>query len=330
MTTDQVWRSLHVHRYSGQDEFLVDGLAPVLAGLRSSGGISQSFFLRYWQGGHHVRVRFRVAAADADAVTAEAATKLAAYLAEFPDSTSFDVDEFRAAQPTMAALENEDVAEVQPPDTVRYAEYTPEYEKYGGRRGVALAEEYFTSSSDIVLAALATISGDSAKRLGIGFSTMLRGMCAAGLSTAEMAEFFRHYCLLWSPYTFEQFLGVWPQLLQQRRCALATHVAAVLAAPERLDDDPFHRAIGTAWRGLDDDIRAAIELAGPAATRARREQVLLAAFLHTHNNRLGLIPEHESFLGFLGHHVLSEVAGVTAEPELLRAVREHRASRLSN
>ncbi|MGX7828479.1 thiopeptide-type bacteriocin biosynthesis protein [Actinokineospora sp. 24-640] len=321
------WHSLHVHRYGGQDEFLVDGLAPVLAPYRDSGAVSGWFFLRYWKGGHHIRLRLRTTGE----VVEEVAAKLGSYLAEYPSGADFDAAGFAEAQPTMAALEDERVEEVQPPDTIRHAEYTPELAKYGGPRGVAAAEEFFERSSDVVIDALRGAAGSSSKRLGAGFSMMLRGLCAAGRTPAQMAAFLKHYCLLWSPYTFDQFLDAWPELLAARAPALRAHAEALLANADSLAGEPFHDAVGQVWRRVRsdrDEVLDAVTLAGADAPAERREQVLLVSYLHTHNNRLGLIPEHESFLGFLGHHVLSECAGTTPDPDLPAAVRGHREQRL--
>lgn len=326
------WYGLHVYRYGRQDEFLVDGLAPVLAPLRASGAVTDWFFLRYWQGGHHVRVRLRLRPDDARPVLDEVTAKLAAYLAETPDAGDFDADEFRAAQPTMAALEGEQVDEIQPPDTIVPMPYVPELAKYGGPRGVAIAERFFCRSSDIALDTVRRCAGSSSKRLGSGFSMMVRGMCAAELSPERMAAFFAHYCRLWSPYTFDRFLDAWPDLLRARADAMRSHVAGLLSQVAALGADPFHAAVRDAWqevRKAGPEVLDAVTLAGADATAERRERVLLVSYLHTHNNRLGLIPEHEAFLGYLGHHVLSEHAGVPPEADLLSSVRAHRQRRLA-
>lgn len=326
------WRGLHVYRYGAQDEFLLDGLAPVVTPLLDNGGLASWFFLRYWQGGHHVRVRLRPAdPAIADELVAEVTAKLSAYLAEFPGGGGFDAEEFhREAQPTMAALEREPAEPIQPPDTIRAVEYRRELGKYGGERGALIAERYFARSSSIILEALRASGNSSSKRLGSGFSMMLRGLAAAGMSATEMAAFFKHYCLLWSPYTFDQFLDTWPDLLATRRAAMGAHAGKLLSAGDVLARDPFHQAVSSAWSEVDSRVLDEVTLAGQDATGARRRQVLLVSYLHTHNNRLGLIPEHESFLGYLGHHVLSEIADAPATDDLLALVREHRSARLEN
>ncbi|HEY0638789.1 MAG TPA: lantibiotic dehydratase C-terminal domain-containing protein [Pseudonocardiaceae bacterium] len=327
-----VWRALHVHRYADQDAFLVNGLAPVLADLRAAGVLQRSFFLRYWQGGPHLRVRLRLDPAAADDVTAEVAGRLRRWLAGAAGDAPFDAERFhRDAQPTLAALEEAAAETVHPPDTVRAAPYQPELGKYGGPRGVAIAEEFFDRSSAVVLAALPAVAGVSGRRLGAGFGAMLRGLRAAGLTAPEMAAFLAHYCVLWSPYVFDQFLETWPDLLAARRPTLLPHAEAVLAMPGTTGD-PFAAAVGdadAAVREAAGEVLGAVTLLGDDAPRERRHRALLVSYLHTHNNRLGLTPEHEAFLGFLGHHVLSACAGQEPAPDLLPNLLRHRAERLA-
>lgn len=324
-----VWRALHIHHYGDQDALLTDGVAAALESLSAS--VDRFFFLRYWQGGHHIRLRIQAPEAEVGALTAELADAVKAYLAENPSDTGFDLDQFDVeAQPTMAALENTEVSEIYPPDTIREVAYEPEYGKYGGKRGIEIAEEYFCASSRVVLDALPEVRQHSSKRLGIGFSMMLRGLSAAGLTAADMADFFAHYCTLWAPYAFDVFLDTWPELLVKRREPMRAHTEKVLAHSGELTD-AFSTAVRTAWQRFQasrDEVLDEVTLLGDDADAHRRARVLLVSYLHTHNNRLGLIPEQEAFLGYLGHHVLSECAGTPSAPDLLGLVREKRAERL--
>ncbi|MGV9278450.1 lantibiotic dehydratase C-terminal domain-containing protein [Streptomyces griseosporeus] len=329
------WHSLHLHRYAEQDAFLVDGLAPVLAPLHASGALESSFFLRYWQGGHHIRLRLRPAAHDpeqAARTVREVADRLAGHLAAHPGGYGdLDPEEFREAQLTMAALESEATGELLPPDTVHPARYEPEYAKYGGPEGVAVAERFFDRSSAVALSALRAIGDRPARRLGAAFTMTLRGLCAARLSPPAMAAFLAHYCAVWSPYVFDSFLDTWPELLDQRRGPAAAHLRPLLAAAQP-PDDPYGRAVGEAWQALHtaaDRVLPAVTLGGPDAPAERRRQIVLLSYLHTHNNRLGLIPEQEAFLGYLGHHVVADCAGLAPDTGLLDRVRDHRRERLA-
>ncbi|MEU6714630.1 thiopeptide-type bacteriocin biosynthesis protein [Nonomuraea sp. NPDC046802] len=323
MSTSE-WHALHVHRHERQDEFLVDGLAPALTSVESF------FFLRYWQGGPHLRVRVLLDSGLAEPALDQLTERLSGYLASRP-AGDFDVEGFRQAQVTMAELESSDAEEIYPGDTIRRVPYEPEYDKYGGTEGVAIAERLFAASSRVVLDLLGDVAGRSPARLGAGLSMMVRGLCAAGFTAEAMAGFFAHYCVLWSPYVFTRFLDAWPDLLKERQEATRAHVEALLSHAGELRDDPFAAAVATAWSSVSEAAEVVLPqvvLAGADASRQSRERVLMASYLHTHNNRLGLIPEQEAFLGFLGHHVLSACAGRPPASDLIESVRRHREARL--
>src|SRR5258705_6344647 len=80
-----MWRALHIflHRSAEEvDEFIVGCLAPAVARRRAEGEITTWFFIRYWVGGPHIRIRLRIApkagADPLERIRAEAAEYLAA------------------------------------------------------------------------------------------------------------------------------------------------------------------------------------------------------------------------------------------------------------
>jgi thiopeptide-type bacteriocin biosynthesis protein len=319
---DLRWFALHVHRYADQDAFLRDALAPVVAGHAPAG----FFYLRYWQGGSHIRLRLRLRDDEAVRVLDEVTAAFRAYFVEHPqpDGAS-ERDRAMATQPYMAALENEAALDVRPPDTIWPADYHPETGKYGGSDGVAVAEDFFQASSTAALAALSAPDWKPGRRLGTAFATMVRTLHAIGMSPAAMTAFFAHYCRIWAPYVFEPFLDAWPSLLDRQRDTLRAVINSVLDGPAR--GEPAPDAAADAWERLHrnkDRILPYVRLAGLRASEDRRAQVILSSYLHTHNNRLGLIPEQEAFLGFLGHRVLAADGhgpGVDL-PATVRALRE--------
>ena len=330
---DHRWHSLHVHRYVDQDAFLAQALAPAVGKLVASGMLARFFFLRYWQGGSHIRVRLYLpddAAADAvEQLTAD----LLAYFAEHPGADGGrERERLAQAQPLLAGLEDERQLELRPADSVWPAEYAPETAKYGGREGVRIAEDCFHASSETALAALPALVAAPARRLGHAFACMVRSLHAVGMSPAEMAAFFAHYCMYWAPYVFDRFLDAWPDLLARQAAALRARAELLTSA--EAGSEPFAAAVRRAWTTVHahaERILPEVALAGPDAPDDRRARVVLTGYLHTHNNRLGLIPEQEAFLGFLGHHVLSPEPErpATEMQQAVRAQRERRTQAIS-
>src|SRR5262245_46984520 len=127
--TEASWISAHIYYHSSLDE-LIDGAArPLVATLRSRARITQHFFVRYWQGGPHLRLRLLPAAVDDhDAVAAALDDATAAFLRARPSRTVIDGDDYRrmtgplaSAEPGASAIEP-----LEPDNTLRWRAYQPE------------------------------------------------------------------------------------------------------------------------------------------------------------------------------------------------------------
>jgi thiopeptide-type bacteriocin biosynthesis protein len=329
--TDRRWHSVHVHRYVRQDDFLVECVAPMVAALRERSAIDRFFFLRYWRGGHHLRLRFHLAAERPAPVLAGIEAGLRDHLCRTAGAGIDHLPGFEEAQAAMATLEGAEPAAIEPPDTLLTVEYEPELHKYGGDRGVAIAERFFDRSSAVSFEYLRAVSRQPTKRLAAAFAMMVRGARATGWEAPEMAAFFARFCLLWAPYVFDESLASWHKRFSGSQESLRAHVGHVFA-----DDPPadgYSSAVASAWSAVNahaGEVLPEITLAGAAATAEERGQVLLVSYLHTHNNRLGLVPEQEAFLGYLAHHALSEYAGTEPLRDLDRTFRAVREQRLAS
>ena len=54
------WLSLHFFHHGDLDRLLVECVGPLVLALKREGAIAESFFLRYWNGGPHIRLRLAV------------------------------------------------------------------------------------------------------------------------------------------------------------------------------------------------------------------------------------------------------------------------------
>jgi len=122
------WHCWHAYLpHSRVNDFLI----ALLAQQRSRIEAHDVFFLRYWQGGPHVRVRFRLEAAEA----AEVSSQLADLMPAFSQQDKSEYTDQVEAQEHLARLEKEIVAAPRPPGTIEAQSYVPEYAKYGGAVG---------------------------------------------------------------------------------------------------------------------------------------------------------------------------------------------------
>jgi thiopeptide-type bacteriocin biosynthesis protein len=294
------WRALHVHLpHSLQTAFLRDVIGPV---VRSTGAGSRFFFLRYWQGGPHIRLR--IDGADEEAVESVRAALTAAVppmTAELTAEYDYEV----SLQSDLARLEGEHVADVRPAGTVEPMPYTPEYDKYGGVEGVRIAEELFcrTSGAVLDLAAARAAPGPRAP-VGEAIRIMAMSLKGSGMDVEESREFLGRYEEFWRRYVPPGHDRTWPGLYDRTRRKVVELCGAVWHDGRT---DVFHdtyadalaaaRAAGTvSGGGLD-----GLVLGATPYTRC------LANYVHTTNNRLGIIPAGEAFVAHVMHRSLAEL-----------------------
>jgi hypothetical protein len=336
------WQATHVFYAANPRPMLLRCIRPLVAGLEADGLISGWFFINYWLEGPHVRLRLKPSNARAAAeVRRRTEEAVDAFLADRPalyevDSgflndfynTLFDIEfpgaergHYTDAQGRMRLR----------PNNSRSAEpYEPEYGKYGGPAGVALAEWHFRHSSDLVVDALRTknlhlrtvLLGTSAQLMMVMSGTFLHG-------DAELADYLDSYYTFWhrafpgtgfigseeydrnyaamAPSLAAHFTRVRaatrdgaPGRLPSFLAGWAEHCAELRARAEKLagDGDLVFRS----WDGERDE-----RVTDPAAALP----LLLSPYMHMTNNRLHVTIRDEAYLA----HVLSRALREPADGE---------------
>lgn len=165
------WTSLHVRlswAVEDVDAFIADVLAPELDGHRAAGRIADWFYVRYWEGGPHLRVRARDA-------TVDLAARLRSLVAE-------------ADHPVTAGS-----ADWLPHGDVRETPYEPEVARYGGPEALPVAEDVFCRSTEVAVAVLRSASAKftAAVELVMATTTALK------LDRVEAASWLRSLATGW-------------------------------------------------------------------------------------------------------------------------------------
>lgn len=189
-----VWRAWHLHvpstDRSVHDRVAVEAITPVLKALPGR----PWFFLRYWHGGPHVRLRI----GDLDEAEAGLAERLLGEaLADAGElregETAMDPAEYEqtAAALTTAGDQptHDEVTGMLPPGVHRFA-YHPEYERYGGRELMPETERLFELSSGLVLAFLRRGPSTGARALLALRAAVCAGQALGGGEDA--AAFYDH------------------------------------------------------------------------------------------------------------------------------------------
>ncbi|MCE6996472.1 hypothetical protein LZG04_16935 [Saccharothrix sp. S26] len=151
------WVGAHVFHRGDQDLLVTRAVAPLCEELSRGGRVRGWFFLRYWEGGPHVRLRLLVKAHPRD-VRVAVVRACARHLAEHPSPPDgWSQHEYEALARRRA--EDERLARwdrrLRPVDTVEFVAYEPEHHAYGEGRALRAVERHFTDSSHLAVRLLA-------------------------------------------------------------------------------------------------------------------------------------------------------------------------------
>jgi Lantibiotic biosynthesis dehydratase C-term len=335
---DNEWVALHVFYGSNADPIVVEAIRPLVRQLRQDGLINGWFFIKYWQEGPHLRVRFKPSSpALRQEVTARAVAELRGFLRRRPALYEADVDGVDDIYKKMYLAEYGEERWIEeygadgrmpfrPNNSIALLPYEPEYGRYGGEAGLQIAEWHFEQSSDMVAHLLAT-SNTHVRPVLLGLAVQLTLMSAYTFLSDDEAvrRFFQRYRNFWETSYQEptaETHGVFDKSLERTRETLATRVArirALASAQDPMESSDFERTWLAHCRELHERVNAAADRGAltfparkggtPAQIPGREDlaAVLLSSYIHMTNNRLGAAILDETYLSYLIEHVLEPV-----------------------
>ncbi|WP_052809896.1 lantibiotic dehydratase C-terminal domain-containing protein [Streptomonospora alba] len=190
------WVSAHAFYHGDLDLLVTEGIAPLTAELDSAGVLRRWFFLRYWEGGPHVRLRLLPERGGRARVEQAVLDGLAGYFRACPSREPMRRDRylhmasFYARRERMEAFETD----LRPDNSVAFLPYRREYDRYGGA-GEAV-ERHFAESSRLAVRLL--VEGAAlGQRTTAAYAAVLLawlvaepdlGRLAARVGTAESAK----------------------------------------------------------------------------------------------------------------------------------------------
>ncbi|MEV5595453.1 thiopeptide-type bacteriocin biosynthesis protein [Streptomyces sp. NPDC052496] len=155
------WVGAHIFYDTGQDALLTDCVRPLVARLTADGLVQRWFFLRYWEGGPHVRLRLLPArSADRAGIEEVTGRHVRAYLEAVPAADVVDRARFAEVSEGLASLEGrsgqEEQEEVRPNNTLDFRPYERENADFGYGAAMTAVEQHFRESSELALSAVGT------------------------------------------------------------------------------------------------------------------------------------------------------------------------------
>jgi thiopeptide-type bacteriocin biosynthesis protein len=146
------WLTAQLFYHGSLDLLLCELVLPLVRELRDGGLLERYFFLRYWLGGPHVRLRLLpVDGAGAD-VRAAVVRDCDRFFATRPAPDGLTPDAYERLARNLARAEPDaETLALQPNNSVQFTDYRPERHKYGTGPALAAVERHFEQSSDLAL-----------------------------------------------------------------------------------------------------------------------------------------------------------------------------------
>lgn len=208
---DRHWMAYHIF-YGGNPEVLLqECLLPLAAQLETDGLVRLSFYINYWLEGGHVRLRLLpVDRAAEEEIHERVMPTISRYLELHPSMHPMARIESGSYYEDMYVLEYGDAdrdryfhpdgsARLRPNNTVERREYEPELDRYGGRVGMVICEDFFADSTRLAREVISL--GNTSTRtilLGVGAEIMAVTVSSLLGDRALTAAFLHGYHARWA------------------------------------------------------------------------------------------------------------------------------------
>lgn len=285
------WSCVHVYHAGNLDRLLREVVFPATAQMQTENLISYWFFIRYWVGGTHLRIRlFPSQYEDRDLVCNTLIGSIEPWLRNNPSSEIDDWTrlpdndllykrmfnlEYRNAPISYESFNEE----LSPNDSVTPTPYFPELERYGGTSGIDCCFRQFSSSTEFVKTLI-----ENNGVLTLGFrqaataSALMVAVEAFFDSHSERINFTKNYRDYWTQF------GDYTRAESQSASQILRLVKSN-KGPEFLLDalNDYREGCFRARSHLEEQI--------PDSDKRKR---IYSSLIHMTNNRLGLSPTLES------------------------------------
>ncbi len=298
---NETWISLNAHVGEQQNSFLRDIITPFLSDNEEL--INSFFFLRYWLGGPHLRLRFRCEKSNAHLIINKLQVKFERWKAQVANFHMLSLTQYKKLQVKLAELEGMDSRQdehnfISDPRLI-ISTYEPEVEKYGGTKGVEIAEKLWCESSLFCLKVNELKLLENGNKLNIGFLTNIIGVSSFEFNLNEAAEYFNRSASVWQHYCPANFTEKFTPAFKKQATRLSPTVNAIWQGEFK---SPSFNLEYKKWLAAMAGAKSAIDIhfdelqAGFSKMSADLDKVpvpalksyLLIQYIHTHNNRLGV------------------------------------------
>ncbi|MCP5105109.1 MAG: hypothetical protein GY950_17100 [bacterium] len=327
--TPQTWLAAYLYYAEPWENFLIDSVQPFVNRVFDKKLAEQFFFIRYWEQGPHIRIRFK---GDPRVMEEQVKPILDSHFREYfsrhPGKRE-DPEGMEKWKPEHRWYPN---------NTVQYIEYEPEVERYGGPTGILIGERQFQVSSRAVFAVVEECDEwDYDRALGAAIQLHLGFAFAMGMDLLETSEFYTRISKMWFARAYG-YTEDTPKEEIQKRQEITLNAFKENFERQKSILVPYHQTLwGAFTEGMEFEqewlnqwttgmkiIREELETAQrqekllipqwfkpePGQETPGNRQLLwpiLESYVHMTNNRLGILNRDEAYLGYLIKESLKDV-----------------------
>lgn len=282
----RLWLSVHLFYAGDLNHLLCLLVAPAVAQIGAP-----FFFIRYWEGGPHIRWRLYVDETDEKQVKEYLEAAAGRYFLQYPSQ--------RRDEGYQTPL--------LPNDSLQYITYIPEISRYGDERSIHLAEQQFGISAAYVLQQTST-SLVQAVKLNIA---TLQALQATPFETLDVCH---RFVQAWLPRLYDRNKDLsqqeryYKQLLQQRFDAYAP---ALTNAAVSLWQEIAEGRTTDALQTFADGNRIVFQQYRLLGFSNRQLGDITGSFIHMGHNRLGVSNLDEAYIMYFTGKCLEHIYGIT-------------------
>ncbi|WP_371019000.1 thiopeptide-type bacteriocin biosynthesis protein [Pseudalkalibacillus sp. JSM 102089] len=312
------WLSIHVfyHDISRQNQLIYECLESLFKDVRNKEYVKKYFFMRYWEGGPHIRVRFYVRNEKYDLLESFVTEYIDNYLKKSPSMGDVDVKAYYSN--LMVGEKREYSKVIHQNNSVKNVTYYQEYKRYGGREAMKLAQSLFQISSDLTCAILSNYRKKE-EVLSIAKDLMYVTFLSYSELSIDAVRYFKNYSNYYKVYTDNE--GLRESFIENSNEAFSRNKKKYVSHVKNLFERVLSETAGAAsskdlyllWfmkhkeaykelRKIHEEGNLINPLNGESVEDKDLEKVLQSithSYMHMNNNRLGVNFFEESYLAFI-------------------------------
>jgi len=300
------WCGIHVFLADSDKatDFLCECFAPMVRTMEKTGKIQGWFFLRYWEGGPHLRLRFL--GLD-QAQRKSIIINLRKEISRWQSNMELNKETYYLNHPFDGAPVDVATLPWHPEGSVEMIDYLPELQRYGGMHAIAVNEALFQVTSKIAISVLAATRNAIEHRLSMAFILMAHFVFAIDPSPGAITSFYRNYAKFWMNYSkdtkaYAEELYVERNNERQRQTLQRLLILRNDKTQKRTVQSVLEGAVLN-WTVKLRKLHELGLLMNPATGNSTKGTfadnsiwAMLVSHVHMSNNRLGLTPTQEVIL----------------------------------